>query len=162
MLEEKFKMLVGRYQFSKTGTVFMIAVLMLICLYMRPMFLPTGFVSKHDSKTVSLKELLVAAIQAAERGGDQVKKIKEEHNLQVSKIASIFHCVTWANAQNFWPKLNILFHNQISVRLMILSVIKQKGESQKRCCKKTKPAKFTEKGTFLTLWYAHACILIRG
>ena len=85
MIEEKFSMLVGRYQFSKTGIIFVIAVVMLICLYMRPMFFPTGFVSKHDSNTVSLKELLVAAIQAAERGGDQVKKIKQEHNLQVSK-----------------------------------------------------------------------------
>lgn len=93
MIEEKFNMLVGRYQVSKTGTVFMIAVVMLICLYMRPMFLPTGFASKHNINTVSLKKLLVAAIQAAERGGDQVKKIKEEHNLQVREVASSFHSV---------------------------------------------------------------------
>ena len=35
------------------------------------------------------------------------------------------------------------------------SVIRQKGESQDRCFKKTKHARFSEKRTFLTLWYAH-------
>ena len=37
-----------------------------------------------------------------------------------------------------------------------LSVISQKGESQNGCFKKTKHAKFSEKRTFLTLWYLHA------
>ena len=36
-----------------------------------------------------------------------------------------------------------------------LSVIRQKGESQNGCLKKTKHAKFSEKRTFLTPWYAH-------
>ena len=35
------------------------------------------------------------------------------------------------------------------------SVITQKGESQNECFKKTKNAKFSEKRTFLTTWYAH-------
>ena len=35
------------------------------------------------------------------------------------------------------------------------SVIRQQGESQNRCFKKTKQAKFSEKQTFLTAWYAH-------
>ena len=35
------------------------------------------------------------------------------------------------------------------------SVIKQKGESQNECFKKTKHTKFPEKRTFLTPWYAH-------
>ena len=35
------------------------------------------------------------------------------------------------------------------------SVIRQKGESQNGCFKKTKHAKFSEKRTFLTPWYAH-------
>ena len=35
------------------------------------------------------------------------------------------------------------------------SVISQKGESQNRCFKKTKHAKFTKKRTFLTPWYSH-------
>ena len=34
------------------------------------------------------------------------------------------------------------------------SVIRQKGESQNGCFKKTKHAKFSEKRTFLTPWYA--------
>ena len=41
-----------------------------------------------------------------------------------------------------------------------LSVIRQKGESQNRCFKKTKHAKFYEKQTFLALWYAHARVAI--
>ena len=36
-----------------------------------------------------------------------------------------------------------------------LPVIRQKGESQKGCYKKTKHAKFSEKWTFLTPWYTH-------
>ena len=35
------------------------------------------------------------------------------------------------------------------------SVIRQKGESQNECFKKTKHAKFSEKRTFLTPWHAH-------
>ena len=38
----------------------------------------------------------------------------------------------------------------------ISSVTRQKGESQNGCFKKTKHAKFSEKQTFLTSWYAHA------
>ena len=41
------------------------------------------------------------------------------------------------------------------------SVIRQKGESQSGCFKKTKHAKFSEKRTFLTLWYAHVRLRIR-
>ena len=37
----------------------------------------------------------------------------------------------------------------------VSSVIRQKGESQNGCFKKTKYAKFPEKRTFLTNWYAH-------
>ena len=38
-----------------------------------------------------------------------------------------------------------------------MPVIRQKGESQNGCFKKTKHAKFSEKRTFLTLWYTHVC-----
>ena len=41
-------------------------------------------------------------------------------------------------------------------------VIRQKGESQKGCFKKTKHAKFWEKRTFLTTWYVHTYVRIRG
>ena len=41
------------------------------------------------------------------------------------------------------------------------SIISQKGESQNGCFKKTKHAKFSEKWTFLTLWYPHVLIRIR-
>ena len=36
-----------------------------------------------------------------------------------------------------------------------VSHLRQKGDSQNECFKKTKDAKFSEKRTFLTTWYAH-------
>ena len=42
------------------------------------------------------------------------------------------------------------------------SVIRQKGESENGCYKKTKHVKFSEKRKFLTQWYAHVCVRIRG
>ena len=41
------------------------------------------------------------------------------------------------------------------------SVIRQKGESQNGCFKKTKQAKFSEKLTFLTPWYAHVPVVMQ-
>ena len=40
--------------------------------------------------------------------------------------------------------------------------IRQKSESQKGGCKKTKHAQFSEKLTFLTPWYLHVRVRIRG
>ena len=40
-------------------------------------------------------------------------------------------------------------------------VIRQKGKSQNRWFKKTKLAKLPEKQTFITLWYAHICVIQR-
>ena len=48
------------------------------------------------------------------------------------------------------------------VFFVISSVIRQKCESQNGCFKKTKCAKFSEKQTFLTHWYAHVRVCIRG
>ena len=42
------------------------------------------------------------------------------------------------------------------------SVIRQKGETQNEFFKKTKNAKFSEKRIFLTPWYAHVRVHIRG
>ena len=41
----------------------------------------------------------------------------------------------------------------------IVSVIRQKGESQNVCFKKTKQTEFSEKQRFLTPWYAHVLTL---
>ena len=41
-------------------------------------------------------------------------------------------------------------------------VIRQKGESQNGCFKKTKHAKFPDKRTFLTCWYAHTYVCVSG
>ena len=50
----------------------------------------------------------------------------------------------------------------VGVGKNISSVIRQKGESQNGCFKKTKEAKFSEKWIFLTPWYAHVRQRIRG
>ena len=42
------------------------------------------------------------------------------------------------------------------------SVIRQKGETQNGCFKKTKHVKFSEKQTFLPRWYAHVRVRISG
>ena len=42
------------------------------------------------------------------------------------------------------------------------SVIRQKSESQNGCFKKLKHGKFSEKRIFLTPWYAHVRVHIKG
>ena len=42
------------------------------------------------------------------------------------------------------------------------SVIRQKGESQNGCFKKTKHVEFSEKRRFLAPWYVHVRVRIRG
>ena len=59
-----------------------------------------------------------------------------------------------------YSSINV-FDNDISRWLTIMtrsSVIRQKGESQNGSFKKTKHAKFSEKRTFFTPWYAHVII----
>ena len=46
-------------------------------------------------------------------------------------------------------------YRESEIRAILSSVIRQKGELQNECFKKTKHAKFSEKQTFLTPWYAH-------
>ena len=63
--------------------------------------------------------------------------------------------------QNFPPTTSRLFSTsskstiQTEFILIILSVIRKKSESQNGYYKKTKHAKFFEKGTFVTPWYSH-------
>ena len=47
--------------------------------------------------------------------------------------------------------------NFVEIFVYTSSIIRQKGESQNRCLQKTKHAKFSEKQTFLTPWYARTC-----
>ena len=58
--------------------------------------------------------------------------------------------------ENSPPPPIILLHNENSL------VIRRKGKSQNGCFKKTKLAKFSEKRTLLTPWYAHVRARIRG
>ena len=51
-----------------------------------------------------------------------------------------------------WAKTNYQAHWYSQIQL---PVIRQKGQSQNGCFKKTKHVKFSEKRTFLTPWYTH-------
>ena len=55
------------------------------------------------------------------------------------------------------PFLNHLIDG-LNTRFDKSSVIRQKGESQNGCFKKTKHAKFFEKRTFLNPWYTYVCV----
>ena len=69
---------------SKSGIVVLVSVCGLILLYMRGMFVPSSiFASTEKHKMICLKELLVASIEAAERGGKMVRDVKEGKNLEV-------------------------------------------------------------------------------
>ena len=57
-----------------------------------------------------------------------------------------YHLVVTGYWESVW--CNVSFEHKISV-------IRKKGESQNKCFKKTKRAKFSEKRTFLTPRYAH-------
>ena len=59
----------------------------------------------------------------------------------------------------YFPNLHSIFWILISPKLL---VIRKKGQSQNGCYKKTKHAKSSKKQTFLTPWYTHARVRIRG
>ena len=60
----------------------------------------------------------------------------------------------------FWIRCHLKRLNNILIANS--AVIRQKSESQNRCFKKTKHAKFSEKRTFLTPWYAHVTCAYQG
>ena len=61
---------------------------------------------------------------------------------------------TCLNTSNILPRMSLIGKN-------CLSVIRQKGESLNGGSKKTKHSRFSEKRTFLTLWYTHLRVCIR-
>ena len=60
------------------------------------------------------------------------------------------------------PSLTSLLLNFSKFIYDTSSAIRQKGGSQNRCYKKAKKAKFSEKRTFLTVWYAHVRVRTGG
>ena len=74
---------------------------------------------------------------------------------KVSQKTKKFSKFFYLNFQNFQFVFSIL-KKIVSISLTVFfntSVIRQKGESENRCFKKTKPAKFSGKQTFLTPRY---------
>ena len=62
--------------------------------------------------------------------------------------------------KNKGPSSNGLLQYIVTFQNIITSVIRRKGESQNGCFKKTKHIKFSEKRTFLTVWYAHVRLFV--
>ena len=67
---------------------------------------------------------------------------------------SLFHCfqaknINFAGLPFLYRFFCLLIKSRTEVSVWNSSVIRQKGESQNRCFKKTKRAKFSEKRTFL-------------
>ena len=77
--------------------------------------------------------------------------------------------ITWIcrksryNKIHFYNRINVLqLHKSKTFLKALSSVMSQKGGSQNGCFKRTKQVKFYKKRTFLTPWYAHVCVIIRG
>ena len=110
--------------------------------------------------------------------------LKYNHNLTITKSKNAYstHCVISVQIRSFFwsvfsrntgkygpertPYLETfhvvykLWKKWKWVAVLKSSVIRQKGESQSGCLKKTKHAKFSKKRTFFTPWYVHAgCFL---
>ena len=68
---------------------------------------------------------------------------------------SIFRVIS-KNPDPIKSNYNIMTTNKVDSGIFDKSsVIRQKGESQNGCFKKTKHVEFSEKQAFLTPWYAH-------
>ena len=75
------------------------------------------------------------------------------HKIHLHKYESFFKFMIFLSGDaDLNPDLNTNLNPRIFSNLSVMS---QKGESQNGCFKKTKHAKFSEKQTFLTSWYAH-------
>ena len=61
-----------------------------------------------------------------------------------------------------FPYAEYLIEKSLTHLSHISSVIRQKGESQNGCYKKSKHAKFSENRTFLAHWYAHVVSISAG
>ena len=72
----------------------------------------------------------------------------------ITPFYNTIHRLLWWVDKSEW--IHFLFSSLFSRENWISSVIRQKGESQNGCFKKTKHAKFSEERTFLTPWNARA------
>ena len=81
------------------------------------------------------------------------------------KISTEKEVIKIVGLVSFVPQMELLKNVAKVVKSLgrpITSVIRQQGESQNGCFKKTKHAKFSKKRTFFTPWYAHVSVRIRG
>ena len=86
------------------------------------------------------------------------KQVYNINRYSLTSFKPVFHFFTRWNCQNisiFWHFQEVQKWN-VGGFPWISSAIRQKCESQNGCYKKIKHAKFPEKRTFLTPWYARA------
>ena len=88
-----------------------------------------------------------------------ITPLYDEKKLAVSKL-NVNNNKTITKNHDYCSKVFINFNQIFAHRNS--SVIRQKSEYQNGDSKKVKHAKFFEKQTFLTHWYAHAHVRIRG
>ena len=95
----------------------------------------------------------------------QTRLIWREPTNRVWQLEEVACFRTWAvihsAALTFWRKKSLIMKLWF-FQVLLSSVISQKLESQKGCFKKRKHAKFSEKRRFLTPWYAHVRVRIKG
>ena len=78
---------------------------------------------------------------------------KEPSDLGLTTL--LWEIITKLRLIQLWIKLRLKSKVKFRSSHGKLSVIRQKGEFQNGCFKKTKHAKFSEKLTYFTPWYAH-------
>ena len=83
-----------------------------------------------------------------------LKQIK----FQIKSVYEIFYI---SDIEQYWSFCDFNFQFEGGNVIYISLVIRQKGESQNGCFKKTRHAKFSEKGTFLTHTYLYKNFFFR-
>ena len=76
---------------SPVGLVLLLIVGVSFLLYFKDIFMNSAGLGQQlqdKSLTVSLKQLLIAAIEATERGGKRVKEIRDSNDVKVSNITN--------------------------------------------------------------------------
>ena len=85
----------------------------------------------------------------------------------VSAVNKVSEVTAFEVSEFMWRKVTELQpFSDLIIKMWLFwytsSVIRQKGESRNECFKKTKHAKFSDKRTILTPWYAHVRLRIKG
>jgi len=112
---------IGPMRVSKVGAIFSTCLCLLILLYAKAVFLPGTFLTSTSQK-ICLKELLVASIEAAERGGNKVVEVKKNPRMVIKSKGKtlegvndpvtlgdmLSHQQMYFSLLKMWPDLHIV------------------------------------------------------